>query len=123
MTGYAVRRRRFAGGRQPILMWQTFDNLDDWLPAPRFPHSTISRAWLGRCASRPSAESLQRRSDVISDYRRIEYLAGQSGIDALILRGALKVLEDLERVRVPQSSGGTVKVEERQSSQLVQTMR
>lgn len=35
VTLYAVRRRRLAGGRQPILMWQTFDNLDAWLPAPR----------------------------------------------------------------------------------------
>jgi hypothetical protein len=31
---YAVRRRRLPGGRQPILMWQTFDNLDTWLPVP-----------------------------------------------------------------------------------------
>lgn len=53
-----------------------------------------------------------RGTDVISDYKKLEYVAGQFGIDSLILPRVLETLEEIGWVRVKKSTGQIKKVEE-----------
>ncbi|GFP37122.1 hypothetical protein HKBW3S44_00802 [Candidatus Hakubella thermalkaliphila] len=53
-----------------------------------------------------------RGADVIDDYKKLEYIASQFGIDSLILPGALKVLEELGWVRVNKKGSAIYKLEE-----------
>ena len=53
-----------------------------------------------------------RGTEVIADYKRLAYVGSQFGIDALVLPQVLKVLEDLEWVRVEKRGASIVKVEE-----------
>lgn len=53
-----------------------------------------------------------RGADVIDDYRKLEYIASQFGIDSLILPNVLEVLEELEWVRVEKEGSSIKKVEE-----------
>ncbi|OGP26911.1 MAG: hypothetical protein A2038_11040 [Deltaproteobacteria bacterium GWA2_57_13] len=52
-----------------------------------------------------------RGTDVIDDYKRLEYIGSQFGIDSLVLPSVLNVLEELEWVRV-EGKGAKRKVEE-----------
>jgi len=53
-----------------------------------------------------------RGADVIDDYRKLEYIASQFGIDSLVLPTVLEVLEELEWVRVNKKGAVVEKVEE-----------
>ena len=53
-----------------------------------------------------------RGVDVIEDYKKLEYVAGQFGIDSLILPNVLETLEEIGWVRVQKRSGRIIKVEE-----------
>jgi len=53
-----------------------------------------------------------RGVDVIDDYKKLKYVAGQFGIDSLILPRVLETLEEIGWVRVQKRSGEIVKVEE-----------
>ncbi len=53
-----------------------------------------------------------RGADVIDDYRRLEYVASQFGIDSLVLPKVIDVLQELEWVRVEKRNGKIKKVEE-----------
>ena len=53
-----------------------------------------------------------RGVDVIDDYKKLKYVAGQFGIDSLILPRVLETLEEIGWVRVQKRVGEIVKVEE-----------
>lgn len=53
-----------------------------------------------------------RGADVIDDYKKLEYIASQFGIDSLILPNVLGVLEELEWARVEKEGSRIKKVEE-----------
>ena len=53
-----------------------------------------------------------RGVDVIDDYKKLKYVAGQFGIDSLILPRVLETLEEIGWVRVQKRAGEIVKVEE-----------
>lgn len=53
-----------------------------------------------------------RGVDVIEDYKKVEYIASQFGIDSLVLPKVLEVLQDLEWVRVEKKGNVIKKVEE-----------
>lgn len=53
-----------------------------------------------------------RGTEVIKDYKRLEYIAGQLGVDALALPSVLSVLEELGWVRVRSSANRNKIVEE-----------
>jgi hypothetical protein len=53
-----------------------------------------------------------RGADVIDDYKKLEYIASQFGIDSLILPNVLEVLQELNWVRVEKEGSVIRKVEE-----------
>lgn len=53
-----------------------------------------------------------RGVDVIEDYKKLEYIASQFGVDSLILPTVLNVLQELEWVRVKKRGSQIEKVEE-----------
>ena len=53
-----------------------------------------------------------RGADVIDDYRRLEYIASQFGIDSLVLPSVFGVLEELDWVRIEKKGNTIKKVEE-----------
>jgi len=53
-----------------------------------------------------------RGADVIDDYKKLEYIASQFGIDSLVLPNVLEVLEELEWARVDKEGNVIKKVEE-----------
>ncbi|MBX6422497.1 hypothetical protein [Thermosulfurimonas sp. F29] len=53
-----------------------------------------------------------RGSDVISDYKRLEYIASQFGIDSLVLPNVLNVLQELEWARIEKIGTQIKKIEE-----------
>ena len=53
-----------------------------------------------------------RGADVIDDYKKLEYTASQFGIDSLILPNVLKVLQEIDWVRVEKEGSVIRKVEE-----------
>lgn len=53
-----------------------------------------------------------RGADVIDNYKKLEYIASQFGIDSLVLSNVLEVLEELEWVRVGKKGNVIKKVEE-----------
>lgn len=53
-----------------------------------------------------------RGSDVIDDYRKLEYVSSQFGIDPLILKETLRVLEDVGWIRVKSRGSNIIRVEE-----------
>lgn len=53
-----------------------------------------------------------RGVDVIDDYKKLQYVAGQFGIDSLILPRVLETLEEIGWVRVQKRAGEITKVEE-----------
>jgi hypothetical protein len=52
-----------------------------------------------------------RGSDVIEDYKKLEYIASQFGIDSLVLPKVLDILEELEWARVSRK-GNEIRIEE-----------
>lgn len=53
-----------------------------------------------------------RGTDVIDDYKKVEYIASQFGIDSLLLPTVLEVLQELEWVRVDRKGTKINKIEE-----------